>query len=279
MRALLVGLFAFCLVTQASAAAMQGETTLAPRKAKVEQRALTLDERLERKVAALRKYRGTIRFFESRRSLLSRGRPANAGALVARVREEARSTAHEDRRRASRRGSRAQDPEARVTPATRSHLQRVRVVLPGGARHRMVRVAPLDEGAERPVPRPLPDGLVRAPAVRPRRDRPRPGRRGAPILRALRSGLEPLGLSLGSVLGSAKLEIRGGTRISSSHRASLFVANCTPAPRRRVSLGAVHLVGVPATCGDSGSATAFGHSMRLPHTRAVTASATRTSAS
>ena len=69
MRALLVGLFAFCLVTQASAAAMQGETTQAPRKAKVEQRALTLDERLERKVAALRKYRGSIRFFENRRSL------------------------------------------------------------------------------------------------------------------------------------------------------------------------------------------------------------------
>lgn len=71
MRALLVGLFAFCLVTQASAATMQGGTAQAPRKAKMEQRALTLDERLERKVAALRKYRGTIRFFENRRSLLS----------------------------------------------------------------------------------------------------------------------------------------------------------------------------------------------------------------
>ena len=70
MRALLVGLFAFCLVTQASAAAMQGETTQAPRKANVEQRALTLDERLERKMAALRKYRGTVQFFENRRSLL-----------------------------------------------------------------------------------------------------------------------------------------------------------------------------------------------------------------
>lgn len=71
MRALLVGLLAFCLVTQASAAAMQGDTSQAPGKAKVEQRALTLDERLERKVTALRKYRGTVRFFESRRSLLS----------------------------------------------------------------------------------------------------------------------------------------------------------------------------------------------------------------
>ena len=73
MRALLVGLFAFCLVTQASAATMEGGTTQAPRKAKVEQRALTLDERVERKVAALRKYRGTIRFFENRRSLFVAG--------------------------------------------------------------------------------------------------------------------------------------------------------------------------------------------------------------
>jgi hypothetical protein len=73
LRALLVGLFALCLVTQATAATMQGGTTQAPRKTKVEQRLLTLDERLERKVAGLRKYRGTIRFFESRRTLLSSG--------------------------------------------------------------------------------------------------------------------------------------------------------------------------------------------------------------
>lgn len=71
MRALLVGLFALCLVTQATAAAMQGSTTQAPRTTKVEHRVLTLDERLERKVAALRKYRGTVRFFENRRSLFS----------------------------------------------------------------------------------------------------------------------------------------------------------------------------------------------------------------
>jgi Lysozyme like domain len=73
LRALLVGLFALCLVTQATAATMQGGTTQAPRKTKVEQSALTLDERLERKVAALRKYRGTIQFYENRRSLLSSG--------------------------------------------------------------------------------------------------------------------------------------------------------------------------------------------------------------
>jgi hypothetical protein len=71
LRALLVGLFAFCLVTQASAATMQGDATQSSGKENVEQRVLTLDERLERKVAALRKYRGAIRFLENRRSLLS----------------------------------------------------------------------------------------------------------------------------------------------------------------------------------------------------------------
>jgi hypothetical protein len=52
---------------------MQGGTTQVSRKTKVEQRVLTLDERLERKVAALRKHRGTVRFYENRRALLSSG--------------------------------------------------------------------------------------------------------------------------------------------------------------------------------------------------------------
>ena len=78
MRALLVGLFAFVLVTQAAAAAMQGDMAQASTQAKVEQPALTLDERLERKLTALRKYRGTIRFFENHRSSLASGGQATA---------------------------------------------------------------------------------------------------------------------------------------------------------------------------------------------------------
>ena len=89
MRALLVGLFAFVLVTQAAAAAMQGESAQAPRKAKAEHRAFTLDEQLERKATALRKFRGTVRFFESHRSLLASSdrRPeARSSLATARVR-------------------------------------------------------------------------------------------------------------------------------------------------------------------------------------------------
>jgi hypothetical protein len=98
LRALLVGLFAFVLVTQAAAAAMQGNTARASTKAKVEQPALTLDERLERKLAALRKYRGAIRFFENHRTLLASGaQPAKARISLAvahaRVRELTKSIA------------------------------------------------------------------------------------------------------------------------------------------------------------------------------------------
>ena len=41
------------------------------RKTQTTRTTFTLDERLERKLAALRKYRGTIQFFETHRSLLS----------------------------------------------------------------------------------------------------------------------------------------------------------------------------------------------------------------
>ena len=61
---------------------MQAQTP-ATRKASVEQ-ALTLDERLERKLAAVRKYRGTIRFFQTHRRLLASAEqgPAARSALA-----------------------------------------------------------------------------------------------------------------------------------------------------------------------------------------------------
>jgi hypothetical protein len=90
LRALIVGLLAFVLVTQAAAAAMQAPS--APvRKAQSAQKTLTLDEQLERKLAALRKYRGTIRFFETHRSLLSSSdHQADATSAVAYARQRVR---------------------------------------------------------------------------------------------------------------------------------------------------------------------------------------------
>ena len=71
MRVLLVGLLAFVLVTQAAAAAMKAPSAPTPRTAKTVHKKLTLDQQLERKVAALQRYRGAIHFFETHRSLLS----------------------------------------------------------------------------------------------------------------------------------------------------------------------------------------------------------------
>jgi hypothetical protein len=72
LRALLVGLLAFVLVTQAAAAAMKAPSQPVS-KAMTVQQTLTLDRQLERKLAALRRYRGAIRFFDTHRSLLSSG--------------------------------------------------------------------------------------------------------------------------------------------------------------------------------------------------------------
>jgi hypothetical protein len=58
-------------VTQAAAAAMKAPSAPTPRTAKTVHKKLTLDQQLERKVAALQRYRGAIRFFESHRFLLS----------------------------------------------------------------------------------------------------------------------------------------------------------------------------------------------------------------
>lgn len=91
MRVLLVGLLAFVLVTQAAAAAMKAPSAPAPRTAKTDHKALTLDRQLERKVAALQRYRGAIRFFETHRSLLSsRKHQANAKSSLAYAKQRVR---------------------------------------------------------------------------------------------------------------------------------------------------------------------------------------------
>ncbi len=70
-------------------------------------------------------------------------------------------------------------------------------LLQSGAPRLLVRVAPFDTCPERSVPRPVPDGLERTEAVRPRRDSAPAGDRGTPVLRRLRPGLEPLELQAG----------------------------------------------------------------------------------
>jgi hypothetical protein len=89
LRVLLVGLFALILIAQAAAAAKQDPPARheRPKAAPKQRRAETLDRRLERKLAAARKYRGTIRFFARHRSLQSAGEHAEiAMAALARAR-------------------------------------------------------------------------------------------------------------------------------------------------------------------------------------------------
>jgi lysozyme-like protein len=70
LRALLVGLLAFVLVTQAAAAAIKAQSQPVTQ-VKPTRQTLTLDQQLERKLVALRKYRGAVRFLRTHRSLLS----------------------------------------------------------------------------------------------------------------------------------------------------------------------------------------------------------------
>ncbi len=89
MRALIVGLLASVLATQAAAAAMQAPAS-ATRTSKVE-RAATLDEQLERKLAALRKHRGTVRYFHThRRFPASRERKRQAETALAQAERRVR---------------------------------------------------------------------------------------------------------------------------------------------------------------------------------------------
>ncbi|HEX4746641.1 MAG TPA: hypothetical protein VFU99_07130 [Gaiellaceae bacterium] len=70
---------------------MQGEKTRTQRTVTVEKRAQTLDQRLARKIAALRKYQGTVRFFENRRSVLVSGEQrAEAKSSLAYARKRVR---------------------------------------------------------------------------------------------------------------------------------------------------------------------------------------------
>ncbi len=220
MRALLVGLLAFVLVTQAAAAAMQAHSTPTPRKASVAKPAPTLDQQLERKLVAIRKYRGTIRFFKTHRTLLSTDHRAAAGSKLAyaerRVRQLEKTIAvlrSRVRARDARRFA-AMPPKAAICSVFGSYCDEAVAVARCESRLS-------HERAERSVPRAVPDGLVRATAVRPWQLREGASRRRSSLLPPLRPRLEPVELRLGRGVAIA-----------------ISVANCGPAPRARVSRSA-----------------------------------------
>ena len=84
LRALIVGLFAIVLVTQAAAAAFGSNPSSASKTktthaatgkkgARAASRALTIDQQLTRKLRELRRYRGTVRFYQLHPRLLKEG--------------------------------------------------------------------------------------------------------------------------------------------------------------------------------------------------------------
>jgi hypothetical protein len=95
LRALVVCLFTLVLVVQVAAAATKAESARAEksslRAAAKEQKALTLEQRLERSRSAARKHRGTIRFYENRPNLLTSGE--HRAEAVANLREAKRGLA------------------------------------------------------------------------------------------------------------------------------------------------------------------------------------------
>ena len=202
LRALLVGLCACVLVAQAAAAAKRDpQPTTAPSKATQERSAPTLDDRLARKLAATRKYRGTVAFFKRHRQLLSSATHRENAALAL---EHAQHRLAQLEGTIARSGARSRPRRSatRSAAAAGCDLRGLRQLLQRGRRGRLVRVPADDDRAKRTVPRSLPDGLVRAEPVRPRDDGPRAGACSAQVLRALRSGLEPLELSLGGKLAA-----------------------------------------------------------------------------
>ena len=199
MRALLVGLFALFLVSQAAAAAMQGGTAPAPTKAKVEQRALTLDQRLERKLAALQKYRGTVRSSQPPLAArLGRDRRRTPSPRSPTRRTRVRQLTETVRAlRAEVRPARRARLEA--LPPRSGHLQRLRISLRRGDLDRVVRV-PTEHRRPRTASTSASSRWGRTSgACSVTAEGARAGKGRASLLRPLRPRLEPVELPLGGV--------------------------------------------------------------------------------
>ena len=211
----------------------------------------------------LRKYRGTIRFFadppQAPRRRPSNGRRAKSALARAerRVRQLTTTIATLGRR------------FARATRGDSRLFRRKRRSAASSARTAGTRVAvawcesrTADDGAERSVPRPLPDGVARAQPCsdmarrRMTRRSPRVGTSSARAATGAR----------GAAAGRRRSDRRFRRKERPGDPPGGFLRAC-PSAR------------CPDTCGDSGSATAFGPSMRLLRTRAATATATTTSGS
>ena len=214
LRALIVGLCVLLVMTPAVAAAngQQNGAHGKARKAKsAKASSLTLEQKLAVKIKAARKYRGAIRFLHTHRSLAqASGKHATALQRAERRLATATREASYYRKLIRARDARSAGATSRARHAPHCDLRGVRAVLPPGPRRRVVRVRSPDDRAERPVPRPVPDGRV-GPCVRgSRRHGVRAGRRRVQALREDGTRLEPVELSLGCLLTEAIFVAKSG---------------------------------------------------------------------
>ncbi len=160
-------------------------------------------ESLSDHVATMKKDRAVLAFFEHNAWLLTDPRFAkearhqvklHTASLRASADASNRDAARApgSARRAPLPGRAPRAPVAQQARARGGDLQGVRVLLRRGPPRLALRVRVADRRPERPVPRALPDGLERASALRARSDADRAGQGSAPILRLVRSRLEPV---------------------------------------------------------------------------------------
>ena len=221
MRALLVGLLAFVLVTQAAAAAVEGTAARVSRyRGEGEAGPFCRDAR--RAPAGQSRCRSQApRDDPVLREPSLPARLDHASIYRGASPEPSRApprTAHEDDCVASECDSQARPAQGREALASSRHLRRLRSGLRLRRRRRLVRVGLADDRAERAVPGHVPDGLARALPLRSRTDGPRAGGRRTQVLRAVGPRLEPVELQVRDLLGR-----------------EVFVANCGPKLAPRVS--------------------------------------------
>ena len=221
LKALIVGLCVLLVMTQAAAAANGQQTSARPNTGtskSAKATSLTLAQKLALKMKAAQQVpqrdpllRDSSLARPLVRQACARPRTGEAPSRKGREGDPLLPTAHPCSRRATPGSS------LRARSAQGRDLRGVRPVLPSGARSRVVRVGSPDDGPERAVPRPVPDGHVRAPDLRPRRLGVRAGSCRLQVLRRVGPRLEPVELSLGRVLTDA-----------------IFVAKCGAGSRARV---------------------------------------------
>ena len=186
-----------------------------------------LGAQLTRHLSTMKKDRQVLRFLETHDWLLSD--PRFAASAKRQLRLHTQSLARTRQRAAAAKLALAQRARGTVglaaveaANAPERDLPRLRQPLPAGARGLALRVGPPHGRAERPVPRPVPDGLERTAPLRARRF----GRRAGPA--------PPTGTSSPRAATGVPGPASPGVSLTGAPRHHVSSAKCGTRPRGRV---------------------------------------------